>query len=50
LIGAPYPFIEEYWAILSVIKEKMACLGALNILVGGLLHFDLKRRPLVFWS
>jgi len=28
--------------------KKMACLGALNILVGGLLHFDLKRGPLVF--
>jgi len=29
-------------------KEKVACLGALNILVEGLLHFDLKRGPLVF--
>jgi len=48
LIGAPYPYIEEYWAILSMTKEKLACLGALKILVGGLLHFDLKRGLLVF--
>jgi len=50
LIGAPYPFIEECWAILSMTKVKMTCLGALKVLVGGLLHFDLKRGPLDFLS